>query len=177
MNEKIIVKKCFTFSLYAGAFIGVLTGILTALEVLLYRIVYSPSIEEEIFILACIIAPITEEILKPIGLILCRRHAKHLHLKDWVVMGALAGVGFAIFENAIYYMSALTRGGELFAIATVLIRTFTTLPMHVLTSSISGLGLGFWFSRGKYIVLPGFYVAAIAIHSAFNFAIIGTYLA
>ena len=172
MERKIVKSKYFIFAAYVGALIGVLAGILTIIEMLIIKALISPSREEGIFILACILAPITEEVLKPIGLISFRRHANHMHLKDWAVLGSFIGVGFAALENAIYFMSALLTGGKALAIATAIFRTFTTLPMHALTSTISSLGFGLWFSLRKPLAIPVFYVISIVIHSTFNLSLI-----
>ena len=51
---------------------------------------------------ACIIAPFVEELSKPIGVYLIKMEEKTLlSVKNWMILGTFAGLGFGLMENSI----------------------------------------------------------------------------
>ena len=168
MNLKELKYKYMMDSLFTGAFISIVAGILTVIELSILNLILPINEFEKTFILSCILAPITEEILKPLGLLYCRNIAEIFGAKDWMVMGALSGLGFAVLENAIYSLHSIT-GGRRIGYVIIIYRTFTTLPMHMFTSSIVGLGLGLILSKKFRFLSPILYFIAIILHSLYNY--------
>ena len=94
---------------------------------------------------------------------------------DGAVYGAMAGLGFATIENAIYittqYQTALNAGQGVFELTlqTAAVRTFAG-PGHVLYSAFAGYYLGLAkFNRQNAgpIVVKGLIIAAL-IHATYN---------
>ena len=107
---------------------------------------------------AVIVAPIAEEILKP--LIIFRM--KLGELKDGIIYGASAGIGFACVENVLYFVQSAESS---FLPLLILIRTIDGYMIHSAAAGFAGLGIA------KRNVFP-FLCLAIAIHSASNFFVI-----
>jgi RsiW-degrading membrane proteinase PrsW (M82 family) len=88
-------------------------------------------------------APITEEIVKGFGvllvLLLFRREIDSV--LDGIIYGAMAGLGFAVTENVLYFTSALTEDGWGGWIFLVLIRTIPFGLNHALFTGLTGAGL------------------------------------
>ena len=131
---------------------------------------------EESIILALVLAPFIEEFTKLTGVFVV--HRRLTEPENGLVYGAAVGLGFAFGENVMYYTDSLTTGVELFII-TVIARTITSTLLHTSASAISGFGVSrsacfrAWYGTPKSWV--PYYLAAVAIHSAFNFlAILGT---
>ena len=94
---------------------------------------------------------------------------------DGAVYGAVAGLGFATIENAVYiggqYLDAAQAGGDTFAatFSTAAVRTFAG-PGHVIYSAFAGYYLGlakFNRDRSGPIVVKGLLIAALA-HGTYN---------
>ncbi|MDW5564331.1 MAG: PrsW family intramembrane metalloprotease [Methanomassiliicoccus sp.] len=130
----------------------------------------------ESIILAVILAPVIEEFTKLTGVFAVSRRLTEA--ENGLVYGAAVGLGFAAGENVLYYSDSLATGVELF-IVTVIARTLTSTLLHTSTSAISGFGVSrskcfaAWYGTPKSWI--PYYLAAVAIHSAFNFlAVLGT---
>lgn len=93
---------------------------------------------------AVISAPIVEEIGKAFILLIFFFWKKDEFdgVVDGVVYASMAGLGFAMTENILYYgNAAATSGGVL--TATVIVRGFFAPFSHPLFTSLTGIGLGF----------------------------------
>lgn len=117
-------------------------------------------------ILACIIAPLTEELTKALGMRPFTRRAREL--EDGIVYGAIVGLGFAATENMLYETSAWLEGGVSVFIGTVIVRTVSSALLHASASSITGYGLTAKRFLGKSWV--PYYLLAVLLHGAFNLA-------
>lgn len=116
------------------------------------------------------IAPIVEEMAKPLGVFLIQGEEKPtLALEEWAMLGAIAGFGFAVLENILYALTVSYSGTET-SIALLLLRFL--LPLHMMASAISCFGFGMWVKtrNGKYFVIC--LVIAMLLHGAFNLAAI-----
>lgn len=117
-------------------------------------------------LLACVIAPLVEELAKSYGVFRVRRFIHEV--EDGIVYGAAAGLGFAATENLFYESDAfLTQGAEAF-IATAIVRTLSSALLHASASSVMGLGVARGALEGKSW-LP-YYLGAVLMHSMFNLA-------
>ncbi len=122
-----------------------------------------------IMILAAVfIAPIVEELAKPLGLYFIQGEEKpNFALQEWAFLGAIAGFGFAVLENILYASVMGTYGPE--ASISLLVLRFM-LPLHMIASAIVGYGFGLWVKtgKGKYFILC--LLTAMLLHGAFNLA-------
>ena len=171
LNDKELKYECFKMALSSGVLTSILSIALTSFAMNIIRTMKALTYQNEIFILTCIVAPIIEEILKPLGLIFCNDPKEHLKIRDWAFLGVVAGTGFSILENSFYFVSTLTSKGRELAIAVIVFRTFTTMPMHMFASSLTGIGIGLWKRRRRWIT-PLTFSFSIIIHSSFNFLVI-----
>jgi RsiW-degrading membrane proteinase PrsW (M82 family) len=127
-------------------------------------------------ILAVVLAPFIEEFTKLTGVFAARRRLTEI--ENGLVYGAAVGLGFAAGENVLYYSNAFISGVEIFVI-TVIARTLTSTLLHTSASAIAGFGvsrstcLRAWYGTPSSWV--PYYLAAVALHAAFNFlAVLGT---
>lgn len=117
-------------------------------------------------VLACVIAPFVEEAAKGVGILRARRLLTEL--ENGIVYGAAVGLGFAATENLLYENAALIEGGAQAFIATAVIRSISSALLHATASSVLGLGIARKTLRmGGWTV---YYLAAVGMHSLFNFA-------
>ena len=117
---------------------------------------------------AVLIAPFVEELAKPLGLYFLHYEERpNLELKEWALLGAFAGLGFAIIENFLYAGSVGGAGAEA-SVLLMLLRFM--LPLHIMASAISGYGFGLWTKtkNAKYFIYCLF--AAMLLHGLFNLA-------
>ena len=117
-------------------------------------------------VLACVIAPLVEELAKSYGVFRVRRFMREV--EDGIVYGAAAGLGFAATENLFYESDAfLTNGAEAF-ILTAIVRTLSSALLHASASSVMGLGIARGALEGRSW-LP-YYLGAVVMHALFNLA-------
>ena len=115
-------------------------------------------------ILACIIAPFTEELTKALGIRPLAGRAREI--EDGIIYGAVVGLGFAATENFFYETSAYLEGGAAILIGTIFIRTISSALLHASASSITGYGL----TSEKFLKkswIP-YYLLAVLLHGVFN---------
>jgi len=123
---------------------------------------------------AVIIAPTMEEITKGIILLILLFVPRSFESgTNGLVLGALAGVGFAITENFMYYINTYYMAGPGAWIATIIIRTLFSTFIHVMASGVIGFCLGLGASRGHnpiemIVLLMIGYVVAVGIHLVWN---------
>jgi len=111
------------------------------------------------------VAPIVEEILKSLILIVLAR--RMTYFVDGAIYGFAAGIAFSIIENILYL------SGETGSAAGVLMfaRALSTCLMHGSASALVGIAIGrFRYGHGASRLLSAFlgWAAAIALHMAFN---------
>ncbi len=120
-----------------------------------------------LFLAISVIAPVVEESVKPAGLYLLKLTRARIKTREWIVLGAVAGLGFGLLENAIYATEALSHG--IHAVLGVLaLRTGLSLPVHMAATSIAAFGVMRWRKTGRIEELLKFLLVAISIHSVYN---------
>ncbi len=119
-------------------------------------------------LMAVIVAPFIEELAKPIGLYLMNHEEKpDFQLNEWALLGAMAGLGFAVVENFLYAASALSYGTE----ASIwLLGLRFLLPLHMVATAISGFGFGLWTKTGKAKYFAGCIFISMLLHGLYNLA-------
>ena len=89
------------------------------------------------------IAPLIEETAKALILFLILflwRHELDSPL-DGLIYGAMVGMGFAMVENVLYYVTAFEEGGQAVWNGTVVMRGVVFGLSHALYTSLTGLGI------------------------------------
>jgi len=111
------------------------------------------------------VAPIVEEILKSVILIVLAR--RMTYFVDGAIYGFAAGIAFSILENFLYLSRAPggAAGGQMLA------RAFSTCLMHGSASALVGIAIGrYRYGHGTGRLLSALlgWVVAIGLHMAFN---------
>lgn len=118
-----------------------------------------------------LIAPLVEEPAKIFILILLVKSLNFDNATDGFVYGAATGLGFAMTENFLYFTQGISGGLQNW-IVLVLLRTFFTGIMHMITCSIFGAILGYVKynkSVTKKILFPiGGLLLGMIIHAVWN---------
>ncbi len=110
------------------------------------------------------VAPVTEEILKALFLIVLMRRAQFTYFVDGAIYGFAVGMGFAILENTLY----LTTSSDL---SVAISRVMSTNLMHATATGMVGIALGlaqFHRFTGRFLWLLAGIGSAIGIHAGFN---------
>jgi protease PrsW len=112
------------------------------------------------------VAPLIEELLKGLVIVVLIRSHRIGFLVDAAIFGFAVGTGFAMVEN-VYYLQLIADAG----LGTWIVRGFGTAIMHGgATAIFAVLGLAM-LERGKranlQALLPG-YALAVALHSSYN---------
>lgn len=161
------VLACFLW----GATIAVIASLV--LELIL-DITLSLSIQDYTLYsltLAVIIAPVAEEITKPLAFGLKTVRKELDELEDGFIYGASAGLGFSATENLFYEYSFLSKGLVMFFIL-VIIRTIGGCLLHASATAFTGYGYGkSLLTRKSMLTVAPYFVLAIGIHAFYNFIV------
>jgi hypothetical protein len=107
-----------------------------------------------------VIAPLLEELLKPVGVWLLAGRA--LTAAEGFTAGALSGAGFALMENLGY------GAGSASDWAVIALARSGTAVMHITTSAMVGWALAVTWRGGHYKRLAATYIGAVLIHGLWN---------
>ena len=119
-------------------------------------------------VVATAIAPLVEEPAKSLGLLLLKEEEKlNFEIKDWTILGSLSGIGFGFMENVFYALAVLGYGVNV-SLALFLMRGLLTAPLHGITATLTGFGIGLWQKTGNARLLLIPLVVAMIIHGSFN---------
>ncbi len=121
---------------------------------------------------ASLSAPFIEEATKGLAIasiyVLFRRHFDNV--LDGVVYGALVGLGFAVFENFLYYAHTQEIGGVL--VLTLVRGVITAVGSHPAFTALTGVGFGLArvLRRGvlRWLLPPLFLGLAMFAHFSWN---------
>src|SRR2546422_11665 len=88
-------------------------------------------------------------------------------VQSWTILGSLAGVGFGFLENVVYAYSVGHFGLDV-SLTLFLMRGLLTAPLHGITATLTGFGIGLWQKTGnpRLLILP--MIVAMMIHGSFN---------
>ena len=128
-------------------------------------LIYYHVIGRDEMVLRTTAAPIAEEILKSLILIVLAR--RMTYFVDGAIYGFAAGIAFSILENILY----LSRAAESAAAMQMFIRALSTCVMHGSASALVGIAIGrFRYGHGARRLLSALlgWAAAIGLHMAFN---------
>ncbi len=170
-----VVPVLFFYMIYAldlyssgsvrAVFVCFLWGLISFFPALLMNRVsglFVPSV-----LLAVLVAPILEEILKSLVLIYYVRRPDFTYFVDGAIYGFAAGTAFSIFENYLYLFSpAGARSGL------IMVRAFSTCLMHGAASALVGVAIGrlrFGRGRERFVSLLSGWGMAFVLHAVFNY--------
>ncbi|MCL5256447.1 MAG: PrsW family glutamic-type intramembrane protease [Chloroflexi bacterium] len=121
----------------------------------------SPAVVAAVLILFAVVAPITEELAKSLGVVLTKSYRSAPRA---LVAGVAAGAGFSMFESALYLSLSLT------AWPAVALMRVPTVFMHTLGGGLMGLG---WFAALQRKRVSRFFLSfagATGVHGLWNAA-------
>jgi len=172
-SETILSPSSILIMFFWGAIFAVIIAVV--MEILIPG--YSPrEIASSAFFGAVVIAPITEEFAKPLGIRFAERDISSLN--DGIILGATAGLGFAATENLLYELVALGQGGWGAFWATALLRSFAACALHASATALTGQGYARASIGGRsWVSIIPFYLLAVILHGLYNYlAISGSFL-
>ena len=108
------------------------------------------------------VMPIIEEIVKPLAVWVLA--GKHITQAEGYVSGLLAGAGFALLENVLFFTTATGVDDWTF----LAIGRAGTGVLHMLASGLVGLGLARMWREGKWLTQALMTVGAILLHGLWN---------
>ena len=164
------LRITFVWGAVSGVFYSMIFN--TAGGALAY--VYSGNSEDLAFVItAVVVAPIVEEFFKP--LVLFRNAAVKGEIdevEDGLVYGAACGLGFGATENILYGLSeGIVAGGITGLIVLVVLRTVSSILLHLTATSFTGYGISRYIVNGEpFGVVVKYYLLAVFIHAAWNAA-------
>lgn len=132
-------------------------------------IAFGSTIEAGIWLslwLPVLIAPIVEEVLKSLSLVLFL-WKRMTYFVDGAIYGFAAGIAFSIIENILY----LSRGETRTAVLLAMLRVFSTCLMHGAAAALVGTAIGrLRYGRGVNRFLSAIlgWALAIGMHMSFN---------
>jgi RsiW-degrading membrane proteinase PrsW (M82 family) len=127
---------------------------------------------------AIFVSPPLEELLKSVPLFFFLLRAKKTFVPFIYIFGMASGIGFAIEENLLYLLNRHTE--ILSSLLLMILRSLSTCVMHGVATAMIGFAFTIsrrvWRKKKKriamlYAAFSAFvgYVAAVGMHSAFNF--------
>ena len=164
-EQWIPIFLCFLW----GATIAVVASFILELLVEL-PFAYSVSyMETTPFLAAVVIAPVIEELTKPLALRFKLVRKNLNELEDGLIYGAVAGLGFSATENLLYGYSFLSEGILLFFVL-MIIRSFGGCLLHASATALTGYGYGKTVIKQSSLirVIP-YFILAIFLHGFYNF--------
>jgi RsiW-degrading membrane proteinase PrsW (M82 family) len=128
-----------------------------------------------LLILAVVIAPVVEEGMKGLGVWWMREDFRYV--ADGLVFGAAVGFGFGFVENTLYGLSAWELAGLGSAIATLFVRSISSILLHGSATAMTGYGVAEnKLHAGRGHILVGYYFLAVLMHASFNLLLFLPYL-
>ena len=126
---------------------------------------------------AVISAPLVEELAKGLALVVffLWKRDEFDNVLDGIIYAAMAGLGFAMTENILYYGRALATGGIGASLFTFVLRGVVSPFAHPLFTSMTGIGLGIarQARKGsplKWLAPIGGICLAMFLHFLWNFS-------
>ena len=170
------LKIAFAWGAISGVFLALLLSALgVPLLLLLLADLTDPSVHDilPVIVGAVIVAPIVEEFAKPLVMFQNQTIRREIdELEDGIVYGAACGLGFGATENVMY---GLTEGLALAGFAgmalLIVIRTVSSILLHLVTTSYTGHGIARYMLNGEpFSVVLKYYLVAVIIHATWNLA-------
>lgn len=118
-----------------------------------------------------------EEILKYIAVVMVLAGTNYVDEPiDWPIYLITTALGFAALENTLFLLKPISLDQTTVGLLTGHLRFLGATLLHTISSGIIGISLGLSFfmqgAKKRLYILSGL-ILAIALHSAFNFFIMG----
>lgn len=118
-----------------------------------------------------------EELIKYLGVVILLYKTNRIDEPiDWPIFLITVALGFAALENTMFLLKPLSLDQATVGLLTGQLRFLGSTLLHAVSSGIIGIALGLSFFMGKFVkkiyLLAGI-ILAIALHSTFNFFIMG----
>lgn len=164
---------CFIWGATAAALIAMVVN----REAMLYLHQWQQTMNPRL-VSVMLAAPAVEELAKGFILLLLFmwNHDEFDGVLDGIIYAAMAGLGFAMTENVVYYAQALHQQGILGLTNTALLRGLIFPFQHPFFTSFLGIGLG-WAAVSKHVVVrrwapPAGLLLSISLHVLWNLSTI-----
>jgi RsiW-degrading membrane proteinase PrsW (M82 family) len=156
-----------------GALVAIFIALIFNTGVEIIAMIATHSDELASHVGAVISAPIVEESAKALILVIFFFWKKDEFdgIVDGIVYAGMAGLGFAMTENILYYGRAIQKGPEMLT-AVFILRGMAAPFSHPLFTSMTGIGLG-WSRQSrsgfvKFVVPVLGFILAIMMHATWN---------
>lgn len=163
-----------TATFLLGVLFAAFAGVLNALGLLLLGVI---PVATTILFFYLVVGPVEEGVKLLAVRLHAYRHRSFDAVLDGAIYGAVAGLGFATIENALYITDAIDTLGEPATVLDPLAETAAARalagPGHVIYSAIAGYYLGLAKFNPQYagaLVIKGLTIAAL-IHATYNVAL------
>ena len=133
----VIVLFAFLWGGLGGTMLG--CGLTVVLNIPFDQLVTSAYSE---ILFAVVTAPIAEELTKGLIFVFLLATPYLDNETDGLIYGAAAGLGFAVVENAFYFLATASAGPEIFY-ATLVVRTLFTALVHAISTALLGYAIGY----------------------------------
>lgn len=164
---------CFTWGATAAALVAMVANH----EAMLYLHQWQNTLDPRM-VSIMLAAPAFEEFAKGFILLLLFlwNHEEFDGVLDGIIYATMAGLGFAMTENIVYYAQALMHEGPLGLTHTVMLRGLIFPFQHPFFTSFLGIGLG-WAAVTRFAVVrkwapPAGLLLAITLHVLWNLSTI-----
>ena len=164
----------FTFSL------GALLGLAAALANTIYlglgvALTPFPLAKKGLSVLtaaAVVLAPFVEEPTKVFSLVFLKEEeGLEAGLSEWAWLGLASGLGFGLLET-VFYVARASACSTSFALSVAAVRLLVAVPLHSLTTTVAGWGVGLWSLRGEAKSVTLCLAAAMCLHSVHNLIVV-----
>ena len=172
------LKIAFAWGAISGVFLAIfLSALGVPLLLLLLSDLTNPSVHDilPVIVGAVIVAPIVEEFAKPLVMFQNQTIRKEIdELEDGIVYGAACGLGFGATENVMYGLTeGLAAAGFAGMAFLIVIRTVSSILLHLVTTSYTGHGIARYMLNGEpFTVVLKYYLIAVVVHATWNLAAI-----
>ncbi len=169
-----LLMAAFVWGAIPSVVLAYFSQMFIANRILSADVFYDPRQEA---MMAVVVAPVTEEILKALALLLIVifRRRDIDSLMDGFIYGAAVGFGFAAAENILYFSSAVMWGGLPLLAPVVIVRTFVFGTNHAIFAGMTGLGFAMARFRSRWwawLVFPGVgLLVAMFLHGLHNYLV------
>jgi len=170
------LKIAFAWGAISGVFLAlVLSALGVPLLLFLLADLTDPSVHDILPVLvgAVIVAPIVEEFAKPLVMFQNQTIRREIdELEDGIVYGAACGLGFGATENVMYGLTeGLAAAGFAGMAFLIVIRTVSSILLHLVTTSYTGHGIARYMLNGEpFTVVLKYYLIAVVVHATWNLA-------
>ncbi len=166
----VLISTAFMWGAVVATSISLVVN--TAFGTMAFALIGNPALADQLT--ASLSAPFIEELTKGVAVmflfLLFRRDFDNV--LDGIIYGALVGMGFAWFENALYYVRAGEGGPVEMLKLTYLRGLLNGITSHAAYTALTGLGFGLVrvLRRGilRWILVPLFWGLAMFAHFLWN---------